>query len=99
MTGKESCENGERVKKFWVYILRCGKDNTLYTGQTSHLAERVLEHMHGKGARYTRGRLPVALIYAEEYSSRGDAMRRERQIKMMSRKQKEELICYHDQKS
>lgn len=81
-----------KVIKYWVYILKCGSNETFYTGQTSRLSERILEHMQGKGARYTRGRLPVALVYAEEQPTRGDAMRRENQIKKMSRKQKIELI-------
>ncbi len=79
------------MNKFFVYILEC-RGGTYYTGQTSRLSERILEHMKGKGGRYTRGRLPAKLCYAEECSTRGDAMRRERQIKKMSRKQKEELI-------
>lgn len=81
------------MKKFFVYILVCSdKNRTLYTGQTARLAERVLEHMRGDGGRYTRGRLPVVLVHAEEYPTRGDAMRRERQIKKMTKKQKEGLI-------
>jgi len=81
----------ETEPKFFVYILECG-DGTFYTGQTSRLPERVLEHMQGRGGRYTRGRLPVALVYAEECPTRADAMRRERQIKKMNREQKTELI-------
>ncbi len=81
------------MKKFFIYILECGDRNrTYYTGQTSRLSERILEHMAGNGGAYTRGRLPVRLCHAEQYDSRGDAMRRERQIKRMSRKQKEELV-------
>lgn len=76
---------------YYVYILECG-DGSYYTGQTARLSERVLEHMRGDGGRYTRGRLPVRLCHAERYDSRGDAMRRERRIKKMTRKQKEELI-------
>lgn len=81
------------LRKFFVYILRCtDKSNSLYTGQTGRLSERIFEHMQGKGARYTRGRLPVVLVYAERQPTRGDAMRRENKIKKMSRKQKIELI-------
>lgn len=80
------------MKKFFVYILECLRDGTFYTGQTSRLAERTLEHMKGEGARYTRGRLPVALVHVEIFPTRGEAMKREQQIKRMSRKQKEELI-------
>lgn len=75
----------------YVYILSCA-DGTFYTGWTTHLEERVKTHNRGKGARYTRSRRPVKLLYWEEYSDRGEAMRREAAIKKMSRKQKEELI-------
>ena len=87
----ESKECIESPQKFFTYILECD-DGTFYTGQTSRLAGRVLEHMCGGGARYTKGRLPVRLCYTEQCDSRGDAMRRERQIKKMSREQKKELI-------
>ncbi len=81
------------MKKFFVYILECSdKNRTLYTGQTARLTERILEHMRGDGGRYTRGRLPVVLVHAETYPTRGEAMKRERQIKKMTRKQKERLI-------
>lgn len=75
----------------YVYILSCA-DGTFYTGWTTHLEERVKTHNQGKGARYTRSRRPVKLLYWEEYSDKGEAMRREAAIKKMSRKQKEELI-------
>jgi len=79
------------MKKFFVYILECA-GGTFYTGQTSRLPERIIDHMRGEGARYTRGRLPVVLVHAEEYPTRGEVMKRENQIKRMSRKQKKELI-------
>lgn len=75
----------------YVYILSCA-DGTFYTGWTTHLEERVKTHNQGKGAKYTRSRRPVKLLYWEEYSDRREAMRREAAIKKMSRKQKEELI-------
>lgn len=75
----------------YVYILCCA-DGTFYTGWTTHLEERVKTHNQGKGAKYTRNRRPVKLLYWEEYSDRREAMRREAAIKKMSRKQKEELI-------
>lgn len=77
--------------KNYVYILSC-TDGTFYTGWTTHLEERVNTHNQGKGAKYTRSRRPVKLLYWEEYSDRGEALRREAAIKKMSRKQKEELI-------
>jgi len=75
----------------FVYILRCA-DDTLYTGWTFDLARRVQTHQLGRGARYTRTRLPVALIYHERLSSRRAAMVRERAIKKMSRARKLALI-------
>ena len=77
--------------KNYVYILSCA-DGTFYTGWTTHLEERVNTHNQGKGAKYTRSRLPVKLLYWEEYSSKGEALCREAAIKKMTRKQKEELI-------
>ena len=77
--------------KNYVYIFSCA-DGTFYTGWTTHLEERVNTHNQGKGAKYTRSRRPVKLLYWEEYSDRGEALRREAAIKKMSRKQKEELI-------
>lgn len=77
--------------QYYTYILLC-RGNVLYTGQTSNLNKRLLEHSSGMGGRYTRGRLPVKLCYTEQYESRGAAMRREQQIKKMSRKKKEELL-------
>ena len=76
----------------YVYILACG-DGTFYTGWTTHLEQRVKAHNRGKGAKYTRSRLPVQLRYWEEYSDKGEALRREAAIKKMTRKQKEELIA------
>ena len=75
----------------YVYIVRCA-DGTLYTGWTNDIQKRMKAHNQGKGAKYTRSRRPVKLLYWEEYSDRGEALRREAAIKKMSRKQKEELI-------
>ena len=69
----------------WVlYILECC-DGTLYTGITSDLCRRLSEHQSGTGAKYTKGRSPVKLIYTEEYGSRSDASKREVEVKRMSR--------------
>lgn len=76
---------------FYVYILKC-KDNTLYTGYTVDLNRRIETHNKGLGAKYTRGRLPVELVYKENCSSKGQAMKRERDIKRLSRREKMELI-------
>jgi putative endonuclease len=75
----------------YVYILECA-DSTLYAGYTNDLDNRLKTHNEGKGAKYTRARLPVRLVYSEVKDSKSDAMKREYQIKQMTRKQKEELI-------
>ncbi len=75
----------------YVYILRCG-DGSLYTGWTNHLEERVAAHQAGRGAKYTRGRGPVELVYWECFSTREEAMRREYAIKRLSRADKLKLI-------
>lgn len=74
-----------------VYILECS-DKTYYTGWTKDLEKRINVHNNGKGAKYTRGRLPVKVIYFEKYITKSEAMKREYQIKKMSRKEKEKLI-------
>ncbi|SJZ75790.1 GIY-YIG nuclease family protein [Selenihalanaerobacter shriftii] len=75
----------------YVYILSCS-DGTLYTGYTTDLERRVDEHNEGQGAKYTRGRRPVKLIYNEEYKTRSEAQKREYQIKQYKRKDKLALI-------
>ena len=74
-----------------VYILRCA-DGTLYTGWTNDLAKRIAAHNAGKGAKYTRSRRPVTLVYSEECESKEEAMSREWHIKHMSREKKLRLI-------
>ena len=78
-------------KKHFVYILRCS-DNTFYTGYTTDPERRTKVHNSGKGAKYTRSRRPVELIYTEEFSDKGEAQRREYAIKQMTRVEKEKLI-------
>lgn len=75
-----------------VYILRCG-DDSLYTGWTNDLEKRLTAHRSGKGAKYTRGRGPVNLVYLEELPDKSSAMKREAAIKKLSRPQKEALIA------
>ena len=74
----------------YVYILRCA-DDTLYTGYTTDVDRRVSEHNAGEGAKYTRGRTPVALLYTEPYETRSAALSREHEIKALSRAEKERL--------
>jgi putative endonuclease len=76
---------------YYVYMLRCS-DNTFYTGYTKDIDNRLKQHRSGTGARYVRCRLPLELVYLERMIERKDAMHREREIKKMSRKQKEELV-------
>lgn len=74
-----------------VYILRCG-DGTLYTGWTNDLEKRLRIHNAGKGGKYTRSRLPVALVYTETYESAHEARSREWHIKRLTREEKLQLI-------
>jgi putative endonuclease len=74
-----------------VYMLRCG-DGTLYTGATNDLGRRVERHARGKGAAYTRSRLPVMLVFQEPAPDRSAALKREAALKKLSRAQKLELI-------
>lgn len=75
----------------YVYILKCN-DNTLYTGWTTDLKKRVKCHNSGKGAKYTRCRLPVKLVYFEELNDKPSALKREYEIKKLSRNKKLLLI-------
>jgi putative endonuclease len=72
---------------YYVYILLC-QGNNFYTGYTKNLKARVRLHGHGKGARYTRMHKPERLVHVEQFSSRAEAMRREKKIKKMSHQQK-----------
>lgn len=75
----------------YTYILKC-KDDSLYTGWTNDLKKRITSHNAGKGAKYTKARRPVELVYYEEFQIREEAMKREYAIKQLSRKEKEALI-------
>lgn len=75
----------------YTYIVEC-KDKTFYTGWTNHLQNRIKAHNDGKGAKYTKSRLPVQLVYYEVYETKQEAMRREYEIKQLTRKQKKKLI-------
>ncbi len=75
----------------FTYILECA-DGTLYTGWTEDLDRRVQAHNTGRGARYTRGRRPVRLVYWEVQTSRSAAQRREVALRRLSRAQKQQLI-------
>lgn len=78
---------------FYTYIVKC-KDHTYYIGQTNDLEKRIKEHngLIRGGAKYTKYKSPVELVYTEEFVSRSLAMKREAVLKKLTRKQKEELI-------
>lgn len=75
----------------YIYIVQCS-DGTLYTGWTNDVPARIAAHNSGNGAKYTRSRRPVLLLYEEELPTKQDALRREYEIKRMTRKQKLCLI-------
>ena len=75
----------------YTYILKCS-DGTLYCGWTNNLEKRLKAHNEGKGAKYTRSRLPVTLVYYEEFDRSVEAQKREYQIKQMTRQEKLLLI-------
>lgn len=79
-------------KKNYVYILKCS-DGTFYTGWTTDIEARVKTHNSGSGAKYTRGRRPVSLVYYEELPDRSAALKREAAIKRLPRNKKLELIA------
>ncbi len=83
---------GPRARRWRVYVLRC-VDGTLYTGATTDLAARLARHAAGMGARYTRSRLPVELVYAERARDRSAALRREAALKRLGRREKLAMIA------
>ena len=78
---------------YYTYIVRCS-DNTLYTGYTNDIDKRIKAHNLGKGAKYTRSRLPVELVYREEFDTKEEAMSREWHIKRLNREAKEKLVSH-----
>jgi predicted GIY-YIG superfamily endonuclease len=77
--------------QWFVYMLECA-DGTLYTGVSNDLAKRIEKHNTGKGAKYTRSRLPVKLVYSETAPDKGEALKKEIKMKQLSRTEKLELI-------
>ncbi len=80
----------------YTYMLRCG-DNSLYTGYTNRLQHRIKMHQEGKGAKYTRGRGPLKLVYVEAFETKSEALVREHEIKKMPKSEKEALISKHQE--
>jgi predicted GIY-YIG superfamily endonuclease len=81
--------------RYFVYILLC-KGGSYYTGHAKNVESRVKTHRKGRGARYTRMHEPEKLVYVEEFESRSEAMKRERQIKTFSHNKKQQLIADHN---
>ncbi len=75
------------MSRYYVYILRCN-DGSLYTGSTPDLAKRLKKHREGTGAKYTRGRSPLHLVYCTSFATKSEALREEMAIKKLSRKEK-----------
>lgn len=77
--------------EYYIYIAKCS-DDTLYTGYCSSLKEREKTHNEGKGAKYTRNRTPIRIVYSEKFKTKSKAMKREIEIKRLTRKEKQALI-------
>lgn len=77
----------ESSNMYHIYILKC-RGGTLYIGSTNDIEKRVAVHNAGKGAKYTRGRLPVKLLYTESFDTKGEALKRELALKRLPRKEK-----------
>lgn len=75
----------------YTYIVKCS-DGSLYTGWTNNLEKRIKDHNAGRGAKYTKARRPVVLVYNEEFPTKQEAMKREWEIKRLSRKEKLSMI-------
>ena len=80
---------GDRMN--YTYIIEC-RDKSLYTGWTTDIGKRIAAHNAGKGAKYTKSRRPVKLLYIEEHETKSDAMKREYAIKRMTRQEKLAMI-------
>lgn len=82
---------------YYVYVILCD-DGSFYIGYTKNVKSRLRLHMNGKGARYTRMHKPKKLVYAEQFESRAEAMRREKRLKKLGHQQKRELAKLQDSK-
>ena len=81
-----------RAMKWFVYIVQC-RDNSLYTGITNNLEKRIKAHNNKKGAKSLKGKLPVKLVYQEQYNKKQPALSRESEIKSLKREEKLDLIA------
>ena len=85
-------KEAEQENRNYTYLVRCA-DGTFYCGWTNDLDKRIKAHNKGRGAKYTRSRRPVTLVYWEEFSTKTEAMQREAAVKKLTRQQKERLIA------
>lgn len=85
----------KRLGKFHVYIIEC-RSGTYYTGSTNNIENRIKLHNSGHGAKYLRGKLPVKLVYKKEYRYYKNALHAERNLKKLTRREKEELIRIYE---
>lgn len=79
------------AKVYYIYILLCS-DGSYYTGSTNDVERRFKDHIDGQGARYTKSHKPVVIIYKEEFATKSEALKREAEIKKLSKIEKEKLI-------
>ncbi|MFQ3845048.1 GIY-YIG nuclease family protein [Staphylococcus pseudoxylosus] len=79
------------MDKHYIYIVKC-KDGSLYTGYAKDVTQRIAKHNNGQGAKYTKIRRPVQLVYQEMFDTKSEALKREYEIKTYTRQQKLELI-------
>ena len=84
----------DQQNKYYIYVLQCS-DTTLYTGYTNNVEKRVQVHNSGKGAKYTKARLPVACIYQETFDTKSEALKAEHAFKKLTRQQKFDYIRSH----
>ncbi|MFI3255124.1 MAG: GIY-YIG nuclease family protein [Eubacteriales bacterium] len=82
---------------YYVYILKC-RDDSLYTGITTNLPQRLAQHRDGTGAKYTRGKSPLTLVYVSESENRSTASKEEARIKKLKKEDKQALIAQGNQK-
>jgi len=85
-------ETSQEAGRYYVYLLECS-DTSFYIGSTNDLEQRVKKHNEGRGAKYTRTRLPVRLVYHESCKDKSEALRREHQLKTWSRTKKQALFA------
>lgn len=76
---------------YFVYILKC-QDGSFYTGSTNNIEKRFKNHLAGKGGKYTRSHKPIKIIYKESFKNKSNALKREAQIKKLTKKEKIKLI-------